>query len=107
MLPVVGADFINRGAAPPKGRRHNLRKHRKAPTGRASTQAVPPAFERGPACNGSHDAIDQELLGIWLSISRLRQMIWGALAPRGRVIRLRQQAPLKKTAAKKPRHKAA
>ena len=67
-----------------------MRKHHKSATTKRPLKAVPPVFNDDPAYDDPHDAIDQELLGIWLSISRLRQLIRGstAAAPDGRVIRL-------------------
>lgn len=79
--------------------------HRKTAALRVSARTRPPVFSDDPAQDDPHDAIDQELLGIWLSISRLRHLIL-ARPPRARVIPLRRAAP-KKATAKKPRRKAA
>jgi hypothetical protein len=93
-----------------------MSKHRKIAT--ATYPASVPAFDDDPARDDPHDAIEQELLGIWLSISRLHQMIRGTPAAEtdGCVIPLRRQATLKntlekatpkKSTHKKPRRKAA
>ncbi len=59
------------------------------------------SFSGDPACDDPHDAIDQELLGIWLSISRLRQIIL-------RKPPVQSAAAVKKSApVRKPRRKAA
>ena len=86
-----------------------MRKHHKSATTKRPRPAQPPVFNDDPAYDDPHDVIDQELLGIWLSISRLRQLIHGRAAarPGGDVIHLpRRQAP-KKSTQKKPRRKAA
>lgn len=59
-----------------------------------------PAFSDDPALDDPHDAIEQELLGILLSISRVRELI--RAHPRRRL-------PIRPTAAsrKQPRRKAA
>jgi len=84
-----------------RGKNHAKTKHRKKSTERAR----PSAFGDDPDHDSSHDAIDRELLGIWLSISRLRQLI-GARRPDACVIALRRAAA-KKDTARKPRRKAA
>ena len=76
-------------------------------------RAPAPVFDDDPAFDDPHDTIDQELLGIWLSISRLRQMIRNKPpVAHGSVIPLQRQAAPKKAAPKKstprkPRRKAA
>jgi hypothetical protein len=122
MLPVAGAIFINRDAAPPMGGGKIMSKHRKIATATYPARALPPVFDDDPARDDPHDAIEQELLGIWLSISRLHQMIRGtpAAVTDGCVIPLRRRAAPKsthkstfkkatpkKSAHKKPRRKAA
>lgn len=88
-----------------------MRRHRKRAT--AKPQALPAAFNDDPAHDDPHDAIEQELLGIWLSLSRLRELIRDtAPAADGCVIPLKQPAAAKKTpsknsAPKKPRRNAA
>jgi hypothetical protein len=59
-----------------------------------------PVFSDNPALDDPHDAIEQELLGIWLSISRLRELI---------LSRPRRRAPIKTAvpSRKQPRRKAA
>jgi hypothetical protein len=59
-----------------------------------------PEFSDDPAQDDPHDAIDQELLGIWLSISRLRELI-RARPPRR--VAIKATAPSRK----QPRRKAA
>ena len=93
-----------------------MRKHRKIGTTKDPAQAMP-AFDDDPARDDPHDVIEQELLGIWLSISRLREMILdGPPAADGLIIPLQRQAAPKKATAKpaprkpihrKPRRKAA
>lgn len=79
-------------------------KHRKAATHRMPARPLPPRFSDDPAHDDPHDAVDQELLGIWLSISRLRQLIRARppLTSDARVVALHRQA-----AQKKPPRKAA
>ncbi len=86
-----------------------MRKRHKSATAKRPLKILLPVFNDDPANDDPHDAIDQELLGIWLSVSRLRQLIRGnsAATPDRHVIRLpRRQAP-KKSTHKKPRRKAA
>jgi hypothetical protein len=80
-------------------------KHRKKGTLQGAARTRPPVSSDKAARDDSHDTIDQELLGIWLSISRLRHLIRVRL-PGDRAIALRRAA-LKKTTPKKPRRKAA
>ncbi len=84
-----------------------MRKHKMLATTKDRARAA--VFNDDPAHDDPHDAIDQELLGIWLSISRLRQMIRGrppAAARRPRHPVAAAAAP-KKPTHKKPRRKAA
>jgi hypothetical protein len=88
-----------------------MRKHRKRATTKSPT--LPPAFNDDPAHDDPHDAIEQELLGIWLSISRLRDMMWDKpAAADGRVIPLwprgvSRKPPPRKSTQKRPRRRAA
>lgn len=88
-----------------------MRRFKKRAT--AKRRGPPAAFGGDPIHDGPHDAIDRELLGIWLSVSRLRQMIREQLvAADGLVVPLQQQAAVeratgKKSMSKKPRRKAA
>lgn len=88
-----------------------MRSHRKRAT--TKSPALPPAFNDDPAQDDPHDAIEQELLGIWLSISRLRDMMRDKPAAAGGcVIPLRprgasRKSPPKKSTQKKPRRRAA
>ena len=86
-----------------------MRKHYKSAMTKRPLRARPPVFNDDPAQDDPHDAIDQELLGIWLSISRLRQLIRGstAAAPGGGVTRLPRRPAPKKSTQKKPRRRAA
>lgn len=89
-----------------------MRKHRKPATIKRPARALP-AFNNDPAQDDPHGAIEQELLGIWLSVSRLHEMIRGTpAAAGGRVVPLQGQAApgnaaSKKPAPRKPRRKAA
>ncbi len=94
-----------------------MRKQRETTTIRRPAHSQP-VFSDDPARDDPHDAIDQELLGIWLSISRLRQLIRRDPPPPGcTVLRLPRRStrkPAKKNAAtkkqtttRKPRRKAA
>lgn len=87
-----------------------MRKHRKPAA--AKRPAQPSVFNDEPAHDDPHDAIEQELLGIWLSVSRLREMIRDKPPADSRVIPLKRQpahkkAHPKKSTPKKPRRKAA
>ena len=75
----------------------------------AANAARVATFDDDPARDDPHDAVEQELLGIWLSISRLRQIIrrGPAAAASGRIIALQRRTTTKKPARKKPRHRAA
>jgi len=76
-----------------------MRKRPETVTNRRPVRSQP-VFSDDPALDDPHDAIDQELLGIWLSISRLRQLI-RARPPSQ--IATKKAAPPKK----QPRRKAA
>jgi hypothetical protein len=80
-------------------------KHRKKGTVQRAARSRPSVLSDKPAVDGSHDTIDRELLGIWLSISRLRHLIRMRTSG-NRAIALRRAA-LKKTTPRKPRRKAA
>ncbi len=84
-----------------------MRKHRKPATTKRPAPVLP-AFNDDPALDDPHDAIEKELLGIWLSISRLRELIRDKPpAAAVRMIPLQGQAAPKKSTPKKPRRKAA
>jgi hypothetical protein len=51
-----------------------MRKHPEIATIQRPARSQP-AFSDDPAHDDPHDAIEQELLGIWLSISRVRELI--------------------------------
>jgi hypothetical protein len=76
-----------------------MRKRPETVTNRRPARSQP-VFSDDPALDDPHDAIDQELLGIWLSISRLRELI---------LSRPRRRAPIKTAvpSRKQPRRKAA
>ena len=92
-----------------------MRKHRKPAVLGFPAGDPPPVLTGDPAYGDPQDAIDQELLGIWMSISRLRQIIRNRppAAPGGRVVAWRRPAAapkkctLKKSTSRKPRRKAA
>jgi hypothetical protein len=75
-------------------------RHRKTTAQRGPARARSPVFSDNPAHDDPHDAIDQELLGIWLSVSRLRHLLLAR--PPGSCI-----IPLREAASKKQRRKAA
>jgi len=76
-----------------------MRKRPKTATNRRRAPGQP-VFSDDPAQDDPHDAIDQELLGIWLSISRLRELIRARPARR---VAIKTTAPSRK----QPRRKAA
>ena len=90
-----------------------MRKHGKPGLLGFPARDLAPVFNDDPAYDDPHDAIDQELLGIWMSISRLRQIIRSRplAAPGGDAVAWRQVAAKgatpKKSTPRKPRRKAA
>lgn len=81
-------------------------KHHKKGITQGATRTRPLVISDNPAHDDPHDAINQELLGIWLSISRLRQLIQSR-PPGSCIIPLQRQSTHKKAAQKKASHKAA
>lgn len=83
-------------------------RQRKKPVAQMPARPLPPGLGGDPAGDDPHgdpeDAIDQELLGIWLGLSRLRQLIQTRLP---RTSHARRTAPQRPSERKKPRRKAA
>ncbi|HZD91051.1 MAG TPA: hypothetical protein VE224_13195 [Pseudolabrys sp.] len=52
-----------------------MRKDRPSATRRPSATDLPPVFTCDPPYDDRHEAIELELLGIWMGISRLRQLV--------------------------------
>ncbi len=84
-----------------------MRKHRKPAALRNQAQIQPPVVSDDPIDDDPHDAIERELLGIWLSISRLRQLIQDRPMASARRVISWQRSAAKKATHKKPRRKAA
>jgi hypothetical protein len=81
-------------------------KHRKKGIPQGATRTRPLVISDKPAHDDPHDAINQELLGIWLSISRLRQLIQSR-PPGSYIVPLQRQPTHNQAVQKKARHKAA
>lgn len=89
-----------------------MRKHRKSATRSRTARVLLPVLNDNTGDDDPHDAIDRELLGIWMSISRLRHLLRNRapVTSSGLVVALRRQAQPKKSlksSSRKPRRDAA